>query len=761
MPSRRVPPERRKRTEISCDRCKSRKQKCHKPLDQQACRYCQTHGFDCVTNQPRKRRVFASVEGLGARLTLLECLVKGLVPEVDTSSIDEMRALGQSLGIPLPPTGSQPREREDSTSPDQQSQHDDAPILRDQQGQPQYIGPASSYLFQLKVRTLFNQGQQQTKPNQFLLFGQNPTERVNMHDVPLLGRERSLSKSIAPEISEKSPDMRRHSAPHANGSQSSMPPPPPATREGSDTPAISDALIAAFFELVQPDIPILHEATFREEYQRFCISPETSSMDPPWLCILLCVLILAYRVASPETLQLRDAQEMEDKWWRGVQSLLPGVLFTSSISAVQALMLAGLHLHNTNNRDACWTLTAAAVRIAMAIGLHRETNKSLFTPLMREMRKCVWWTLYEFEQMQASSHDRPSAIDDSICSTGTPREALLGMRGDFLQYSNRLAVLLGKACRIIRTAASSDSLDVYRGPLSPAAALLRDLMRWKETLPPQLRLEHAEGKSPSFRRSVLLLHVQHHHIVSVLLRNALLYMAAKFTENGSNEKAAVAASKDTLSMVERCIDAARQACLLLLKLDSMDQFNHVTWWDVYYLYSAAMVLVLAFIYDVRQHGYSDAEDVPDSLVETRALLHQCAQLAMRHLQDPQIPGTMHRWATVVIEITSMTNEFVRRSTSPGGELNESGTDKSMIMAGEASDGLSIPQVYGYDQQQNSRYSRQPLFSDFHIDNNEGAILALSKTMVGSSYLVPNNPLPWHEEHWRDIASVLLGGDFIL
>ncbi|KAF2098904.1 hypothetical protein NA57DRAFT_39015 [Rhizodiscina lignyota] len=730
MPSRRVPPERRKRTEISCDRCKSRKQKCHKPLDQQACRYCQTHGFDCVTTQPRKKRIFASVEGLGARLTLLECLVKGLVPEVDTSSLEEMRNLGQSLGIPLPPTEPPPREREESPSPDHQSQQDDAPVLRDQQGQTQYIGPASSYLFQIKVRTLFNQGQQLPKPNQFLLFGQNPTERVSM---------------------KASPQTRRHSTPQA--SNASMPPPSTgaAAPEGSDTPPMSDALIAAYFESVQPDFPLLHEATFREEYERFCISPETSSMDPTWLCILLCVLILARRVANPETLQLQNAQEMEEKWWREVQTLLPGVLFTSSISAVQALMLAGLHLHNTNHRDACWTLTAAAVRIAMAIGLHRETNKSLYTPLMREMRKRLWWTLYEFEQMQASSHDRPSAIDDSICSTGTPREAILGMRGDFMQYSNRLAVMLGQACKIIRNAVSSDPHDVYRGPLSPAAALLRDLMRWKETLPPQLRLEHADGKSPSFRRSVLLLHIQHHHVVTVLSRNALLYMAAKVNDSE------IATSKDTLSMAEVCIDAGRQACLLLLKLDSMAQFNAVTWWDVYHLYSSAMILVLAIIYDVRQHGYSDADELPESLVESRSLLHQCAQLAMKHLQNPRVPGTMNRWATVVSEITTMTDEFVRRSTSQVDEQNENGTERGLILGSGATENFSGPSMYGFDQQPHP-YSRQAMFGDFHIDN-EGAILAPSNTMVGSSYLIPNSTLPWHEEHWRDIAGMLLGGDF--
>jgi hypothetical protein len=155
--SRRVPLDKRKRTETSCDKCKSRKQKCRKEPGQDACRYCAAHNIECLTTQPRKKRLYGSVEGLGTRLALLEALVKGLLPEADVSSTEALRQLATSHGIPLP----------DAATNDAKGDHEDSgegegddtvSLLPDQQGQVQFIGPGSSLSFHIKLRTLVGRG---------------------------------------------------------------------------------------------------------------------------------------------------------------------------------------------------------------------------------------------------------------------------------------------------------------------------------------------------------------------------------------------------------------------------------------------------------------------------------------------------------------------------------------------------------------------------------------------------------------------------
>jgi hypothetical protein len=121
-------------------------------------------------------------------------------------------------------------------------------------------------------------------------------------------------------------------------------------------------------------------------------------------------------------------------------------------------MLIVLHLHCTNHRDACWNLTGTAIRIAFAIGLHRHDIKPTQSPLGRELRKHLWWTLYGFEKLQVSSYNRPSAIDQSVNSVGCPNERLKGghLPQEFMKWSQKLVVVLGLACRALYLAGGSN-----------------------------------------------------------------------------------------------------------------------------------------------------------------------------------------------------------------------------------------------------------------------------------------------------------------
>ncbi|KAM0815780.1 putative Fungal-specific transcription factor domain-containing protein [Seiridium cardinale] len=768
MPSRRVPPERRKRTEISCDKCKSRKQKCHRPteppegVEHAPCRYCQSHGFECVTTQLRKKRMYASVEGLELRMNLLESLVKGLVPEADTSSLDSMRALGTSLGIPVPPAEDSPLPLESEESIEQVSRNpqEDIPVLRDQQGQTQYIGPASSYVLQIRIRSLFAGGQ---PPNQgqFFLFGSNPTEKAWVGEVSELGREMSTGKSPMTNASGSSPAVEK-----VEKSVTTTTSPGSTMQDVFDGP-VPDTLIAAFFDRVHADFPVLHEASFREEYERFCLDPTllTTEADPTWICSLLCVLILGRRTTPIDSLSWKQGQDAEDRWWRKVQALLPSVIFTSSVSAVQALLLAALHLNNTNHKDSSWTLTGTAVRIAIAIGLHREAKAPLHTPLARELRKRVWWTLYQFELMQAASLDRPSAIDDAACSAGTPRQAILDVgSSDSMAYSNRLLVLLSQACRVVRTINNTSDAgeDSFSGPLSPAAALIRDLRRWKESLPRHLSLDAVSGQQPSSQRSILLLHVQYHHVLCVLSRNAMMGLASRiFAADAISSPPSSQNGATTLSDI--CAEAAQESIRLLLRLDSIGGFDTVTWWDFYFLYAAALVLVLNIICEARQQALNPSYR-SRWLNNSRSLLAACAEFSAKVLLNPLVPGTTRRYAIVIGDLNEMSRNF-------------SATDYATEMETQPSQPAQHTQAPQLHTESSSHSSYAPTHTPQHglpemnhvmPDPQQGLSgLYMSQGPAGiqftpdfsGNFAFPDASWGWREGQWNDIATMLLGNEY--
>jgi hypothetical protein len=619
-----VPLDKRKRTETSCDKCKSRKQKCRKEPGQVACRYCILHNIECLTTQPRKKRLYGSVEGLGNRLALLESLVKGLLPEADVTDLDELRQLGSSLGIALPGSADSDAVGEQNSSSDKEGD-ESMSLLPDQQGQVQYIGPASSFSFHLKLRSLIGAGALRS----FVLFGRNAADQE-----PIEGESDPHNLSTPSATSNVD-----HSSPAGARALTSAQP--------SEIPSL-ESLIGAYFDHINPDFPVLYELSFREAYEGWLVDP--GNADPAWLCSFLCVLLLSRRVA-----RITFQEDQERLWWRRVQTLLPVVMFTSSVMAVQALMLAALHLHNTNHRDACWNLTGTAVRIAFAIGLHQDKVNTMQTPLARELRKRLWWTLYAYEQMQVSSYDRPSAIEHPGSKISCLNERIIGSDvhapPEYSQWYNRLVVHLGSACRAPKTVRSNSSEDSYVGPLSPAAGVLRDMGRWKDLLPQHLRMEALDATPPTFQRPILMLHGLYHYTVIVLCRSALLTRASILSKDGKDAK-----NTALIAMADSCSDSGRALARILLKLESIGRFDAITWWDIWYALASSSALVLDLVCLNRITG--------EDRFASRILLSQLADLAQRHKRNPHMPGTIQKFASIVPELQSMVNTM--NSTLPSG-----------------------------------------------------------------------------------------------
>jgi hypothetical protein len=622
---RRVPPEKRKRTETSCDICKSRKQKCDRLLGQVQCRYCEIHSLECATTQPRKKRVYGGVEGLGSRIALLESLVKGLVPEADLSSNEQMQELGKHLGIPLPSVEETPS-IETTSKTEEVVDNNALPLVPDQQGQVQYIGPSSSFNFHLNLRRLISN----YSSIEFAMFGRNAADQPDVASTP------SGAETGSPEERFQ---RTTNVEPSDHGSPSI------AVREIEGH--VLEALIDAFFETINPDFPVLHEASFRESFEIWSSQSSSSTADPAWLCTLLVLLILARRVA-PITIP----EEVERKWWRHVQTLLPSVLFASNIFSVQALLLAGLHLHNTSHRDACWSLTGTAVRIGYAIGLHRDDIKHKQNLLGRELRKQLWWTMYSFEQMQVSSYDRPSAISSSLNTVSCPNERIVGVAGqspqDFMKWSQKLAILLGSACKAMQLPTTGDSTaqDDYAKPLSPSANILRELNRWEEALPSHLRLGVLNSLPTSSQRSLLLLHAQFYYIRILISRPALLRQATILSKNSDSE---IHHSLRNLSEV--CIDSGRCLGRVLKKLEAIGKFSALVWWDIFYDVASVLVLVLDIICRVKQNKST-------STLESKSMLRELAALTAKQLHNPRIPGSMKKWASIIVEVSTMTEQFI-------------------------------------------------------------------------------------------------------
>lgn len=408
--------------------------------------------------------------------------------------------------------------------------------------------------------------------------------------------------------------------------------------------AIADALVDMFFSKVNCDYPVFHRALFAAKYEMMWSNSPDS--EPAWLMTLYMIFTLALTASSrdsfsPSMQAQKDA--LRDQFISRAKLLLPEVLYGATLGHVQALMVFCLYLHISRERNACWNIAGSAIRIALAIGLHRNGANTKCTPLERELRKRVWWTLYFFERIEASSLGRPSAINDAECNVDTPTDGLLDMSDflplGFIDAQGRLLRILGQICT------EQSNLDRLTGKHAElAGSISGQLDEWQRVLPAYLCL--GAPVPPTHQRPIILLHIQFHYTITILTRPYLIARASAM----SNSRVP---SPQIDFYARKSMEAAISAATLLQNLFTAGLFNAKTWWDVFFIESTAMILALGRIID-DDDLFKDIGDILGSLKTCLNILTQCGELS----------PTMQRFARVTTEFGQALVVAKEKQTKP-------------------------------------------------------------------------------------------------
>ncbi|KAF3071239.1 putative transcriptional regulatory protein C3C7.04 [Daldinia childiae] len=361
----------------------------------------------------------------------------------------------------------------------------------------------------------------------------------------------------------------------------------------------ADLCVNAFFQCVHPNFTLFHRLTYQTAYEKMwrCWDahrgkkPKTyvkeTSVSVGWLCCLYMILILGSR-SLPQTAESLDFQR---KWFSKVEEL-PPLLSTSSLPNVRAYMLLSLYYHNTNDRTGAWTFHGAACRLAIAIGMHRESSSGLFDPVERQLRKLAWWTLYGYEQFLCCSLGRPSAIDDREMDVGIPNDDYLDanlLPPRYIEHSARLDMLLAAVRRGI-----FDPGFVPGKMYTRALEFLETVSGWEDTLPRGLKPSAYEGGSDGNDnqwRSSILLSIRYHHTLCFLTRPFLFETIGSV--NGGPPLGPDACKIRALCKV--CLTGAMRCGNLVIDLWRAGHINGATWIDIYYAYMSSLDISLALL----------------------------------------------------------------------------------------------------------------------------------------------------------------------
>lgn len=210
-------------------------------------------------------------------------------------------------------------------------------------------------------------------------------------------------------ILKVAPGLRSYLAP-PNGANTKSPNPgtnyPPAQITGpvkNLSPILwsseGQTLIDAYFNRVQIFVPMLDEPSFRADYL------SGRRYDAPWLALLNMVFAMGSIVAR------KSDDHNHIGFYNRTKDQLPIDSFGSGhLETLQALaLMGGYYLHYINRPNMANAISGAALRMACAMGLHRETaDENGANPIAIEQRRRTWWSLFCLDTWASTTLGRPS-----------------------------------------------------------------------------------------------------------------------------------------------------------------------------------------------------------------------------------------------------------------------------------------------------------------------------------------------------------------
>ncbi|RFU30157.1 hypothetical protein B7463_g6167, partial [Scytalidium lignicola] len=335
-------------------------------------------------------------------------------------------------------------------------------------------------------------------------------------------------------------------------------------------------LIDAYFNRVQILAPMLDEPSFRADY----LTAKRS--DAPWLALLNMVFVMGSIVANKSDDHSHINFYNQAKDHLGLDSFGSGHLET-----LQALaLMGGYYLHYINRPNMANSILGAALRMACAMGLHRESvpDQSGSNPAAVEQRRRTWWSLFCLDTWASTTLGRPSMGRWGPAITiRSPEETqdpnIIGKHSGIIPLIESI-----KFCKI-----ATQIQDVLaQSPLlrtEDRAILDGQLVQWHDNLPWILRSAEPCPESIYTARCVMKWRYQSLRIV--LYRPVLLNLANR----GIRETP----SQEEIAAVRTCREIAKQAITDISHEWTPNQM--LGWNGVWFMYQASMIPLVSIFWE--------------------------------------------------------------------------------------------------------------------------------------------------------------------
>lgn len=249
---------------------------------------------------------------------------------------------------------------------------------------------------------------------------------ANPPNVPALQLPETTAKERrpAPPALEAFDEVRKNIRTYSKGIFK----PPPPYRQFGPQPTFSNAahalppkhvadrLIAHYRGSVHVYAPHLHWPTFVQEYEELYRTGSFQQCRHIWVALFYAVLACGTLMepVSKDTSEESEGAQYLNKAVSSVNTWSDEL----TVDHVRVSLLCSIYFMEMNLRSPGWVWLGAAVRISQDIGLH--TDNGPYPPLETEMRRRVWWSVYNWDRIISLEIGRPLLIDDDDCDVSEP-----------------------------------------------------------------------------------------------------------------------------------------------------------------------------------------------------------------------------------------------------------------------------------------------------------------------------------------------------
>lgn len=359
---------------------------------------------------------------------------------------------------------------------------------------------------------------------------------------------------------------------------------------------LADKLVDAFFTRLHFLIPVVDKPSFLDAYKELMDSKrDARSMreKTPFISLVFAIFACAARVVDDPRLRVGDESGRGMVYYE--RALVLHYISHASIQMahVQCIVLLSSFLCAVNCLPQAWLLVGQAVRMAQDLGLHRFTRHASITPLEKQVRRKVFWSVYSLDRMLAMALGRPLGIEDSDCDAEYPFEyddeelpqffsgAPMDEKPPSLMVGFVALVdlyrIAGRVCRRIY------GIDSFREHLEPekvkelteqAAVLDSELMDWCNRLPATFK-SSPTTESQVTMGAVLCSH--YYSILTTLHRNFLPLSQSPFQGVSNSIKA---------------VHTARSCIRLAPSVKNVVPQSHHLAFFIQHLFSSAVIILL-------------------------------------------------------------------------------------------------------------------------------------------------------------------------